>query len=410
MTRTTPTVLIVGAGLMQTYAMRAARARGLRVIATDANPDAVGLDVADLGYACNVFDVAGHQTLVRRLKYDHPLVGVTSCGMDAAPTIAHAAREAGTPGLDPAVATGTWHKDRVRQRLKDAGLDALQPAWHVVEFRPGVSPDPWPVDTVVKPTTSRASRGLSLVPPGSSLVSAVAEAARFSPVVLIEQRVQGSEHSCEMLIGTDGLPCYFNVVDRLFTYDRGMPLEIGHLNPSQLDEDAWFTLWDATRAAAQALGVTWGPFKVDVIWETAHARPVILEATARLSGGFDCQETTPRATGRDPIGATLELACGLPITAPLACPDVHPVAACHAVLPPAGRVAGLPDPARVAEWAGIEAVLLTAEPGDVIPARRHCAERSGYVIATAPTAARAWKRAERAARELAAAFSLEDTA
>ena len=52
------TVLFVGAGRHQRHAIVRAKERGLRVLAVDRNPDALGLTIADIGFVVDFSDVA----------------------------------------------------------------------------------------------------------------------------------------------------------------------------------------------------------------------------------------------------------------------------------------------------------------------------------------------------------------
>jgi biotin carboxylase len=56
------------------------------------------------------------------------------------------------------------------------------------------------------------------------------------------------------------------------------------------------------------LGIKNGAMKLDVI-DTPDG-PVVLEATTRLSGGFDCQYLVPAATGMDVVKAAILNAIG----------------------------------------------------------------------------------------------------
>ena len=66
------TVLFVGAGRHQRRAILRAKELGLRVVAVDRNPDAPGLQAADVGEAVDFTDVAAVTEVARRHGVDEP--------------------------------------------------------------------------------------------------------------------------------------------------------------------------------------------------------------------------------------------------------------------------------------------------------------------------------------------------
>ena len=74
-------------------------------------------------------------------------------------------------------------------------------------------------------------------------------------------------------------------------------------------------------AAGKVLGMKTGIFKCDIM--LTEKGPVILEATARLSGGFDAQYTSPLAHGANYIKGALKLALGEPIDPACFLPKWH---------------------------------------------------------------------------------------
>ena len=89
------TVLFVGAGRHQRRAILQAREHGLRVVAVDRNPDALGLQVADIAEAVDFTDVDAVAEVARR----HAVDGVLTVSADrAVPVVAAVTEELGLPG------------------------------------------------------------------------------------------------------------------------------------------------------------------------------------------------------------------------------------------------------------------------------------------------------------------------
>ena len=405
-------VICVGAGPLQVPLLREAKAYGLHVVATDGNPEAPGASVADTFAPIDTYDLQGHFNLAMQLPYQGKQIrGVVTAGADVAPTVAVTAAVAQVPGIPLAVAARSHNKALTRQALHDVQLSCYQPCWThwtgwkgwkaidaAVEQRIGYP-------CVVKPLQQRASRGVTIVHARGELPQALGKAKRYGSEVLVESYHTGTEHSVEAIFHDEQL-LWFNIVDRYFTYEGGVPLETGHVNPSILSRLSQQRLEVMLRLVAKALGVTWGPFKIDVLW-TADG-PILLEATCRLSGGWDCQRTSP-LTGRHPLQILLQLACQLPLET---VPAPEGYGACAAILPQGtGTVRALPvsSPGLVHGYPGaiLDEVFWSVAPGDRIQRPEHCAERAGFVTTWAPTYAAAWEAAQGAATALAFTMDIQ---
>ena len=94
--RLVKTVLFVGAGRHQRRAILRAKQLGLRVVAVDRNPEAVGLEHADEGHVVDFVDVAS----VIEVAKQHSVDGVLTVSADrAVPVVAAVAEELGLPGI-----------------------------------------------------------------------------------------------------------------------------------------------------------------------------------------------------------------------------------------------------------------------------------------------------------------------
>ena len=425
-------VIVISAGALQVPCVEAAHSLGLQVIVTDRNAGAPAVNLADDFFAIDTYDHRGHRDLVRWLidKKHRNIVGCFTAGADVAPTVAACAEEAGTPGIPFDVAQRIHDKAAVRKVLRDAGLQQFQPHWLHGWTRMGmdisVQGTVWEelptsiCPVIVKPLHQCASRGVSIVRSREELLPAFMKVEAFegdpvSPAgvhlgcnVLIEEYLTGSEHSAEIILdstrGSDAI--FFNVVDRVFRYDGGIPMELGHVNPSRLSTHDQMVIYDLLCEAAKALGVTWGAFKADII-VTADG-PKILEVTARLSGGWDSSVTTPLSSGRNPIRVVCAMACGLPIKPEDITGDKRRYAACAAVFPKPGKIISIKMP----DWPeframGIDKVILNVQPGQAIPEYEHNAHRLAFCIASAADYDQAWANASDGAEILARSIVTE---
>jgi biotin carboxylase len=389
------TVLIVCGGLLQVPAIDAAHDLGLQVAMTDGRIDAPAMRLADVPLQLDIYDVEGHVALVRELQQRHDLVGVFAEGADVEVTVAAAAAAAGLPGIPLEAARNTKNKARTRACLDRAGIP--NPAWAEVATvgeASAVAEDiGYPL--IVKAVDNCASRGTTRVATPHLLEPAIRLAIENSTTssALIEDCLAGSEQSVELLFDDSGGVHRLNVVDRPFASDASYAIELGHVNPSALPRDEQEQLYRLAETAAAACGVAFGAFKADTIL-TADG-PRIIEATARLSGGFDCQKTTPLATGRNFIRAAMRLACGMPLDPTDLRPTRNLHAAAWTAFPSPGRVVRVGGVERALDQPGVDEVLLRVEVGDVIPEYRDCATRPAFVIASGSTSNEAVANAQR---------------
>lgn len=379
-------ILIVCGGLLQVEAVEAAHDLGLHVVMTDARLDSPAMLLADEPVELDIYDVEGHVRLVDDLRMRHDLVGVFTEGADVEVTVAASAARAGLPGIPVESARNTKDKARMRACFDRAGI--ANPGWAEVsnaeEAEAAAETIGYPL--IVKAVDNCASRGTRRVHSADELPDAVDDAILNSTThtALVESILVGDEQSVEILFDAEGVAHRLNIVDRPFVRDGDWAIELGHVNPSTLPDEKKAQLFELTERAAEATGVAFGAFKADTIW-TANG-PRILEVTARLSGGFDCQKTTPLATGRNFIRAAMRLAIGQPLDSIDLTPTRHQYAAAWVAFPPPGRVTSLGGVERALGLPGVQEVLLRVEIGDVIEPYRNCASRPAFVIATGTTA------------------------
>jgi biotin carboxylase len=393
-------ILIVCGGLLQVPAVPIAHGLGLKVVMTDANPQAAAMRLADEPVVLSIYDAPGHVRLVDDLKRRYNLRGVFAEGADVEVTVATAAAHAGLPGIPVEAALNTKHKARTRLAFDRAGLP--NPAWAEVrsleEAEAAARRIGLPL--MVKAIDNSASRGTSRLDEMSALPAALdaARAGSTTGTALLEECYTGPEQSVEILFDEQGRTHRLNIVDRPFDISSGYAIELGHVNPTALGEAERDALFAITERAAEATGVRFGAFKADTIW--TDDGPRILEVTARLSGGFDCQWTTPLSSGRNFIRAAMCLAVGMPVDPADLTHWWNRHAVAWVAFPEPGRVVDIGNVDEVLRMTGIAQVFLRVGSGDVIQPYRDCGARPAFVIAVGDTREEALTRAQAGAAAL----------
>lgn len=374
-------VVIVGGGLLQVRAVEAAHSLDLMAVVTDANANAAAMALADEPTVLDIYDAPGHARLVARLSERYRVRGVFAEGADVEYTVAVAAASAGLPGIPVEAALNTKNKARMRACFDRAGIP--NPAW--AEVATAADATRWADRTgyplMVKAVDNCASRGTSRADDPGRLDAAVefAKANSTTGTALLEACYVGEEQSVEILFDETGVRHDLNIVDRPFDRSRGYAIELGHVNPTRLDPGSRAQLFDLAARAAAATGVGFGAFKADTMW--TDEGPRILEVTARLSGGFDCQYTTPLASGRDFIRAAMRLAVGLPLDPADLRRRWDRSAVALAAFPEPGCVLSISGVDAALALPGIEHVFLRTAPGETIQPYQDNGARPAFVIA-----------------------------
>ena len=401
-----PVLLLVGAGLLQVPAIEIAQQEGLRVVATDRDPQAAAFKFADETAVLDTKDVEGHIHIAQRLAAEGNLAAVFTEGADVEVTVAEAARSVGLPGVDPQAAHRCSNKAEFRRLCAAAGLPG--PRFREVDSVADASAAlrETGLPAIVKALDNSGSRGATKIASEQDLSAAYDEALRWSgtDTVLVEECLSGPEQSVETLVGRDGRQWRCNIVDRPFAFDP-YPIELGHDNPTVLSDRQQEQLYELVEVTTKVLGIDIGAAKADTMW--TQRGPVVLEMTARLSGGFHSQYTSPLAHGTNDIKAALDLALGRELDPADVTPRWRRYSVCRALFPQPGIISEISGVDAALDLDGVEHVLFRMEVGERIRPYRTCADRVGFVISCADSREAAIAAATEAASVISVATEPE---
>jgi len=382
------TLLIVSGGIEAADAARRAKEMGLYVVVSDRDPEAPGFAHAD---SCIIADVySPEETLAAARRYAlklRKIDGVICVAADAPLTAATVAHHLNLPGISTESAKLASDKLAMKQRFLAAGVPV---PW----FSPVATPQALQRmavergrDLVVKPVDSRGSRGVQRVTQAGDLAKAFALARQHSPTerVMAEEYLSGPQVSTESIV-VNGR-CYTpGFSDRNYEFlERYAPffIENGGDLPSQLPQEIQDKVKDVVARAAAALGITNGTVKGDIV--VHNGEPYVIELAARLSGGFFCTREIPLNTGVDFVGAAIKLALGEPIAPEELEPKKFTPVIQRYAFPKPGRVTRVSGAEEARKISGIEDVIVTAKPGDVIPPAGDKRPSAAMVLATGKT-------------------------
>ncbi len=392
------TILFVGAGRHQRRAIGRARELGLRVVAVDRNPDALGLPEADVAEVVDFSDVEAVVSVARGERVD----GVLTVSADrAVPVVAAVAERLGLPGIGTRTAHLMTNKIAMRRRLAEAGVP--QPAFAAVrDLRAGrAALRSVGTPAVLKPADSGGQRGIFLLESVDDLEERlhVALAASTTGEAIVERYHEGLElNGLALARGGEAIP--LTLSDRLRPPGQGFGVGWTHVYPARIYGDV---LEEAERVAVHAvhaLGLRDG-IAFPQLLVGARGDVSVVEVAARIPGG-QMADLALHAIGLDLVEVALRQALGLEVPDELAYPRFRrPLAIRFLTAEPGPLPTG-----TVQGWRGLDEVLalpgvvqadVFLTEGETIRPVRLDGDRRGYVIAVGETSLEALETAERAA-------------
>jgi biotin carboxylase len=395
------TVLFVGAGRHQRRAIQRARELGLRVAAVDRNPEALGLQEADMPEVVDFRDADAVTEVARRHRVD----GVLTVSADrAVPVVAAVAEALGLPGIGTRTAHLMTHKIAMRRRLAEAGVP--QPRFAALrshaEGRAALEHVGLPA--VLKPADSGGQRGLFLLERPDDLDAHLHVALRESAneEAIVESYHDGLElNGLALARGGDVVP--LTLSDRLRPPGVGFGVGWTHVYPATIFGDVLQEAERVVRHAVRALGLRDGiAFPQLLVGDDGSVR--VVEVAARIPGG-QMADLARHAVGVDLVDVALRQALGVEV------PDEVGLARFKRPLAirfltaqpgplPTGVVRGWSGLDRVRAFPGVLQADVYLAEGETIRPVRLDGDRRGYVIATGETSVEALERADAAARLL----------
>ena len=303
------TLMILGASILQLPAIRKAKEMGLRVVAVDMNPDAVGFK--EDGVVKEVISTIDIPAVVKAAE-KHKVDGVMTLASDMPMrSVAAVSKELGLVGIDDDTALKATNKAEMRKALFECGVPIPQffKVSNIEEYMAAVEK----LDGIfiVKPADNSGSRGIYKVEDVTdreTVKNAYYYSREYSRNgdVVVEEFMSGPEVSVETLT-VDGTCHIIQITDKL---TLGAPhfVEMGHSQPTKLDNETADKISEITKAANRAVGITSGPSHTEII--VTEEGPKIVELGARLGGDCITTHLVPLSTGIDMVECCIRIALG----------------------------------------------------------------------------------------------------
>ena len=374
-------LMVVGAGRFQLPAIRKGQVLGYKVVANDADPNAVGLEVADYCYHLDVKDIEGCIRVARA----HRICGVLTVAAEVAvPTVAAVADALCLPGVSLEAAQVSVDKSRMRERFDQWSVPS--PRWRkcasLAEARQSASELCWPL--VVKPADNAGSRGVSLIEKPGDLAEAFTKAFSQSRrgLVMVEEFMQGVEISCESFVYR-GKVYVLGLSDKIRTQPPYL-LDTTVLFPSEHPHHIQERAREVARMAIKATGIDMAAIHMELMVTNGEVK--VVELAARGAGFGVFTDILPWVTGVDAVEQLIRLSVGeepnFGVTQHRGCvlrfPEIAP-----------GVVSSVTGVDRARNLPGIFELQIYVRSGDVVRPLTSGSDRVGHIIAMAENRAAA---------------------
>ena len=295
---------IIGASYLQLPLVKKANALGIYTLCFAWEEGAVCKNDANEFFPVSITE----KEQILRICEEKQIEGICTIASDvAAPTVAFVAEKMGLVCNSYEVALRANNKYLMRQAFSSAGIPC--PAYQKITFCEELDSKNLRFPVIIKPTDRSGSLGIAKVERLEDLQAAVEVALNcsFKHEAIVEEYVEGHEISVEF-ISYKGLHYPLQITDKVTT---GAPhfVELEHHQPADFTKEQYARIYDLTKKALDALGVTNGAshseYKI-----TTDGRIYVMEIGARMGGDFIGSDLVHLSTGYDYLKGVIDVALG----------------------------------------------------------------------------------------------------
>ena len=301
---------VIGASYLQSPLVKKAKEMGLEVHCFAWAEGAVCKELADYFYPISIVEKEEILKICQEVGID----GICTIASDvAAPTVAYVANKMNLVGNDYEAAVKANNKFQMREALMKAGVPCPKymmvtpETLNSVEVIDGLRDFQYPM--ISKPSDRSGSLGVTKIMNSLEFYPAVELAMEksFKHQAMVEEFIEGREISVEF-ISYNGVHYPLQITDKVTT-EAPCFVELEHHQPSTLSEEMFTTIYDLTKNALNALGLTNGASHAEYKI-TRDGRIAIIEIGGRMGGDFIGSDLVRLSTGYDFVKGVIDVALG----------------------------------------------------------------------------------------------------
>ena len=297
---------IIGASYLQLPLVQRAKEMGIRTICFAWEEGAVCKDVADTFYPISIVEKEQILEICKQEQID----GICTIASDtAAPTVAYVAEQMGLVGNSYKSSLKANNKILMRNAFAAANVPCPK-YWCITDqstlnIKHYTSHLPF----IVKPCDRSGSLGVVKVEKEEDLLPAIkaAQDYSFKHEAIVEQFIEGREISVEF-ISYKGIHYPLQITDKVTT-EAPHFVEIEHHQPADLTKAQYDQIYELTKRALTALGITNGASHSEYRI-TKDGKIYVMEIGARMGGDFIGSDLVQLSTGYDFLRGVIEVALG----------------------------------------------------------------------------------------------------
>ena len=298
-------IVVIGANSFQNCLILKAKELGYETHVFSWQCGDIGESTADYFYPISIIE---KERILEKCRYIKP-VAVVSIGSDLAVlTVNYIARELGLIANSARCDLVATNKYEMRNSLMQAGIPT--PRYIKVTEHSNVQEvESFHYPLIVKPTDRSGSRGITKIEKGENIETAIKDSIEqsFEQAAIVEEFIEGKEYSCEGISFAG--QHYLLAFTEKFTTGAPHFIEVGHVQPAQIDEKKKEKIRETVLAALDALDIKYGAshteFKID-----SEGNVGIIEVGARMGGDCIGSDLVMLTTGNDFIKMVIDVSCG----------------------------------------------------------------------------------------------------
>lgn len=303
-------IAIIGASYLQEPLVKKAKEMGLYAISFAWADGATCAKICDKFYDISIVE----KEQILKVCQDEKIDGICTIASDvAAPTVAYVANAMGLVGNDYEAAVRANNKYLMRQAFMKAGVPCPKfmmvtpETIHTPEIIEGLRDFEFPM--ITKPSDRSGSLGVTKINMPSEYYPAMelAMSKSFKHEAMVEEFIEGREISVEF-ISYKGTHYPLQITDKVTT-EAPHFVELEHHQPSTLSDEMFTKIYDITKTALNALGLTNGASHAEYKI-TKEGRIAIIEIGGRMGGDFIGSDLVRLSTGYDFVKGVIEVALG----------------------------------------------------------------------------------------------------
>lgn len=368
-------VLIIGGSRYHIPSIRSAREAGFETLVLDPDPEAPGLAVADAGIAEDLSDT---ERLLERIRQHGEVSGIVSITEAGILPAAELSDRLGLPTIGRPAARVATSLAAMRRRWNGipysvgyAVASNPEEALHVIDGM-----DRYPL--LLRPDRSpRASRRGRIVERREQTTEAfeLARAEGFDGTdVVIEPVVEGTEHSCEVLI--DGGRTSVLCIGRKIQTPGPHRVDCSVQYPAPLSVEQKRTVDRMCAMAVSSIGLERGGAHIEFVYTTSG--PVLMELRAR-SGGGHTPQIAAYVSGVHVFLESCRMACGLEPEC-FTRKNIRRGADYRFLVFPPGTMRSVTIPDDVRNHPAVVDIEVLLRPGDRIGPLRNTSDHAGFAV------------------------------